>query len=965
MKKILLVSLLLLALVFSIVACQNDEPAADTTVAETTAAEEPTAAPTEAEETTAAEEPTEAPATTATPETTQEPETTKKPIEEKPTEPEETEPETEPDPNAPAAFFDADALNNLTGATQIDSIVLSEDGKYITITPSASDPHYYPLGNPANITGSRYVAIKYRTANAEGTSLQIYIGTGTLDNDNDMLKQPIIGDGEWHVAIFDAMLVNGQAGDLTGVQGEPGSYDGSTVTFFRLDAMECDYILDNNGQAQKDEAGVWMRNPLPEGAYIDIEYVAFFDSVDKAMLYESQPAYVATPEILSENFSNTTTATLGDGFVTLTGTGGDGWVMAYNNEAGPLDAKVALLVYRTTEGTQGEFFAGSGGGPVGGSEAKFNYNTDGAWHSVIADLSGLSDMSGALAYVRYDYFFQATDRSIDVKYIALFDTVAQAEAYYAFMSKTPDTTLSFKSDIASQTTGTAIDATDLSGFWQMNMPTGGSNVIDFNGQPAYEMAAINEMLVMMDGAYYVKANVLESNASAALIVRGYQVMNADGLTAGNGVFRINNFYETDGNANTFGGAGIYARVDGAKLYINLKVYTPDTAQHVANKQVMVEAPGTELTIVDDGVTLHFLVDGKKYAEVTTIGTVSYDDITDSSNTSNSFAAKAIVSLADGAEVVVENTLIAPTQESHVAIASRAGSFKFDLLEIGGASAVAIPEMEVLVQRVNVATGKPVIADSVENETNIPSNATDGNESTRWGAFPTGDANMIVDLEQIYKVDTIDVFFENSVLPYTVSVSTDGETYTTIYEGLSTSTGYKTIKFEATDVRYVRFTRGAIPEGQDHNWFSIYELYVYAIQDEEETPDQPVAPATYLATDKAEYTVGEPVYVTVKGEEEHIWVAVYDKDGIPNQTPSFRWSYLEGLTGMDTIEIIPQGEPVDIMSMLGSNYGNDANPAWYDGATECLPVGEYKVLLLSEVTGETLLEVAFKVIEAAS
>ncbi len=240
MKKLLVISLLLLALVFTVVACTDDDVTADTTVAETTGTEEPTAAPTVAEDTTAAEEPTEAPETTEAsdpdttkaPEPTKEPETTKKP-EEKPTEPEVTEPV---DPMAPIAVFDAQALNNhQVNVKGIESIVLSENGKFITVKPTNADPHFEPF---YNITGGRFIAIKYRSTNADGTAVQLYIGssgTGPTD-DTTMLRQSTIADGQWHVAIFDTQALI-----------DAGLYDGSTVSYFRFDPLECDYILDDEG----------------------------------------------------------------------------------------------------------------------------------------------------------------------------------------------------------------------------------------------------------------------------------------------------------------------------------------------------------------------------------------------------------------------------------------------------------------------------------------------------------------------------------------------------------------------------------------------------------------------------------------------------------------------------------------------------------------------------------------------
>ncbi len=127
----------------------------------------------------------------------------------------------------------------------------------------------------------------------------------------------------------------------------------------------------------------------------------------------------------------------------------------------------------------------------------------------------------------------------------------------------------------------------------------------------------------------------------------------------------------------------------------------------------------------------------------------------------------------------------------------------------------------------------------------------------------------------------------------------------------------------------------------------------------EKPAAEELPATYLATDKTEYAVGETVNIIVKGEEQNVWVGVYGQDGTINVTPCFRWAYLEGLSS--AAQVMPQGVPVDLMTLPGNNAGNAGNPSWYDEATEHLPVGEYKVSLISEATGAVLLEVSFKVV----
>ncbi len=433
MKKILLVSLLLLALVFTVVACKDDpvEPT-DTTAGETTGTvEDPTAAP--ADDTTAkTEDPTEGPeVTTEKPEDPTEPPpaaTTEKP--EDPTDPPEDPtdpPVTEPvDPDAPISMFDAAALKDNVGPgdSGIASRELSEDGSYITITPSNSDPNYYPF---ANVTGGRYVAIKYRTSTAAGTALQFYLasaGQGPSD-DTSMLRQSIIADGNWQVAIFDTQSLI-----------DAGIYDGSTVSYFRFDPLECDYILDADGNTQK-ENGTYLRYDMPEGATIDVKYIAFFNSAEAVEKYESTPLFIVGPADMAASMTNFATVTDNGKYATadgnVEGSNGDGWFLPMNGAS--VAGKFISVVYRTSsaamEGRCGEFFAGSGAGPTGGSSTTFNYVADGKWHMAVVDVSAHPDMTGNMAYIRYDFCNDTRDIIVDVAYIAVFETAKAAETYYA------------------------------------------------------------------------------------------------------------------------------------------------------------------------------------------------------------------------------------------------------------------------------------------------------------------------------------------------------------------------------------------------------------------------------------------------------------------------------------------------------------------------------------------------------
>ncbi len=197
---------------------------------------------------------------------------------------------TAPDPNVPVLLITPEDLVAGQGKNDMDAPVLSEDGSYVTITPTGNDSYCYPYGNPAYLTGSRYIAIKYRSTIADGMNMQVYMGSGSIASDNDMIETPIIADGEWHLIILDAMLIDGQTSDMTGggTAGAPaGSYDGENVAFLRFDPMNCAYKLDENGKPYKLEDGSnWVRYDKPEGAYIDVAYLAFFSTTEGAMAYE-------------------------------------------------------------------------------------------------------------------------------------------------------------------------------------------------------------------------------------------------------------------------------------------------------------------------------------------------------------------------------------------------------------------------------------------------------------------------------------------------------------------------------------------------------------------------------------------------------------------------------------------------------------------------------------------------------
>ena len=262
MKKLLLVALLMLALVITAVAC-NNEPAdttGETTATQTPATAEPddsTAAPetpTEAPEvpTEAPEVPTEAPDTQA-PEVPTDAPVTQAPVVT-------TEPVTEApvDPADPVHMIDAAALAGATG-TNAATVELNEAG-YASFTATGGDPWVLIAGNIGAMP--EYMAISYRT-NTTQTG-EFFIGNGAGPEGGKSFMYSYNANSEWNLLIFHLPTVAPYMTD-------------NTVGHIRFDFY--------TGGAE-------------DGAFMDVEYVAFFNTAEYAEAYhfEKHPAFVEKEE---------------------------------------------------------------------------------------------------------------------------------------------------------------------------------------------------------------------------------------------------------------------------------------------------------------------------------------------------------------------------------------------------------------------------------------------------------------------------------------------------------------------------------------------------------------------------------------------------------------------------------------------------------------------------------------------
>ena len=159
-------------------------------------------------------------------------------------------------------------LTNKQSAHNVVSAEVVED--YVHIVPGETDPYYYPL---ANFTAGRFVLYVYRANDCGNTTTQFFMGSyasGPSD-DSSMMETSVISDGEWHTYIFDTQgLIDAEL------------FDGQKAQYFRFDALEAGYKLDENGQPYKESSGSWAKEPIPTGATIDFKCVAFFDTKEDA-----------------------------------------------------------------------------------------------------------------------------------------------------------------------------------------------------------------------------------------------------------------------------------------------------------------------------------------------------------------------------------------------------------------------------------------------------------------------------------------------------------------------------------------------------------------------------------------------------------------------------------------------------------------------------------------------------------
>ena len=250
MKKLLVIALFLLALAVTAVACTG-EPAAKETTADTTIGETPTEAPetpTEAPEvpTDAPEVPTEAPEVpTDAPEVPTEAPEVPTDASEVPTE----APETETvDPDAPAWIIDAEGLAAMTNANAA-TVALTTHGNAAGFTATSGDPWFLVTGNIGVMP--EYLVFSYRTNTTQQG--EIFTGNGAGPEGGKSFVYNYNANGEWNLMVLHLPTVATYMTD-------------STIGHIRFDFY--------TGGAE-------------EGAYLEVAYMAFFNTAEAAEKYDA------------------------------------------------------------------------------------------------------------------------------------------------------------------------------------------------------------------------------------------------------------------------------------------------------------------------------------------------------------------------------------------------------------------------------------------------------------------------------------------------------------------------------------------------------------------------------------------------------------------------------------------------------------------------------------------------------
>ncbi len=522
------------------------------------------------------------------------------------------------EPANPVKVVGAD---DLAAATGLNNVVITAGNGYTTFTfdgtvgTPGNDPYCSLVGG---FDGARYVAVKYRAPEISANmNMQIYVGSGALANDDQSLQQVITADGEWHLLIFDLDEL---------VTKMDANYH---VNFLRLDALQAGIKYNEDGTPvvpNPDQPTTYEKLPIPEGASVDVAYIAFFNKEA-----EPEEPTILTPEeaglkgkahdsVTADNYNASVVGWMG--FVDAEGNGIEMVNFGYSIDDG-------AIIWE------------------GGKFNNFNTPEEG---DIIRNLAGPAGRRfqivapvDSIAFGEHTVYFyvelaNGTICNILTQNIVTKDPSAVSAATVNFNSaENADMKTLFK------------------GF-------DGAPGSDCNwSSSAYHMSGITHAYVTMDGTYeWTVSNIQASAIVSTLFVRGSQTPN----------FGDACYFGHDGGVLGVGCAGIYFTVLNNALQINVRGI--NEAGGAVSHPYSVAMTGNSLKIVDDNKTIKF------YEGDTLLATIEV------SGNEGGYATQAVVTLADGTTETLTDVCLASSVVSDIGFAVRGSTLDFDAVTIKGA-----------------------------------------------------------------------------------------------------------------------------------------------------------------------------------------------------------------------------------------------------------------------------------------
>lgn len=248
-----------------------------------------------------------------------------------------------------------------------------------------------------------------------------------------------------------------------------------------------------------------------------------------------------------------------------------------------------------------------------------------------------------------------------------------------------DIAYSFTAEARNNPEGTELHLSDLQDFFTANYGAGDQrHVVNTSGELCYLYGGIHALQTAMDGRYAMTAAVQKMSGTSFFFVRGTQIVRSVDEVP----IPLMNYFETDG-AGLCGGAGIYAQLSAEGLTVVIKGLEPNTAYRVRNYVYEYPVTGDTLTLADDGNTVYVLVDGKEITRIELTGTAEYPEHLALVSPTVQFAASATITMADGRQVTVRNTLVAASCNAGCGVAIRGGEICFTRLDVVPFSQIGI------------------------------------------------------------------------------------------------------------------------------------------------------------------------------------------------------------------------------------------------------------------------------------